>query len=287
MEASEELEGRTCVVTGANTGVGLETARAFLHRGARVFLACRNRAKAEAAAAELRADTGREAVELVDLDLAERASIEAAAEALRERADRIDILVNNAGLYAGDRRLTAEGFEMSFGVNHLGHFLFTWRLLDRLGEGSRVVVLASEAHRLCRGLDWEDLHWERRRYRAMPAYAASKLANILFARELARRLEGEGVVVHAVHPGIVASRFGQDGDGGWLMDWGYRLGRPFMLTPAQGARTSVHVATSAEAGGTTGLYWRSSRPATPSRAARDDAAARRLWDLSLAAWGLA
>jgi len=275
------------VVTGANTGVGLETARGLAERGMTVVMCSRDPERGRAALEDVRASTGSGSVELVRLDLASLESVRAAAAEILERHPRIAILVNNAGAVLSDRRTTADGFEATFGVNHLGHFFFTKLLLPALEAGapSRIVNVASDAHRMSFGLDFDDLQWERRRYRGLGVYADSKLANILFTRELARRLEGKGVVAHAVHPGVVGSRFGWDGDTrGWFA-FGVKLVKPLLLTPAKGARTSLHVATSEEAGRSSGLYWARSRPIKPSRAARSDEAARRLWDASEALVG--
>lgn len=274
------MKDRVAVVTGANTGVGLETARGLAQRGAAVVIASRDRGRGERAVTDVRASTGNDRVELLELDLASLASIRRAAAELRERHPALSVLVNNAGLILGDRRTTEDGFEATFGVNHLGHFLFTTLLEGALVQGARVVNVASEAHRSSRGLRFDDLMVERRRYGGLAVYADSKLANILFTRELARRLEEKGVVAHAVHPGVVASRFGRDGDTrGWFA-FGVKLVAPLMITPEKGARTSLHVATSAEAGATSGLYWSKQKPVRPSRAAQDDEAARRLWEVS-------
>lgn len=282
------MQDTVCVVTGANVGVGLETARGLAERGATVVLACRNRAKAEAAAQDIRATTGSEAVEIVDLDLASLASVRAAATEILARHDRLDVLVNNAGLILSARSETADGFETQLGVNHLGHFLLTNLLLDRLRASApaRVVSLSSAGHKLSRGLDFDDLMYTRRRYWDMAVYCDSKLANVLFTRELARRLEGTGVVCHAVHPGVVRSSFSADGDTSGLFKWGAKLTSWAYLSPAKGARTSLHVATSEDAGTTTGDYWARSRRKTPSRKARDAAAAQRLWSVSAELVGL-
>lgn len=279
---SEGTNERVAVVTGANTGVGLETARGLAERGFHVVMCSRDPERGRVALEDVRASTGSTSLELVQLDLGSFASVRAAADQILSRHPRIAILVNNAGAVLSDRRTTADGFEATFGVNHLGHFLFTKLLLPALEAGapSRIVNVASDAHRASFGLRFDDLGWERRTYRGFRVYADSKLANILFTRELARRLEGKGVVAHAVHPGVVASRFGWDGDTrGWFA-FGVKLVRPLMITPAKGAQTSLHAALSEEAGRTSGLYWSRSRPVKPSRAARDDEAARRLWEES-------
>jgi NAD(P)-dependent dehydrogenase (short-subunit alcohol dehydrogenase family) len=270
------------VVTGANVGVGLETARGLAREGLGVVMGSRDREKGEAAVADVRRSTGNERVELLVIDLASLASVRRAAAELHARHGRIDVLVNNAGVIMNERRTTEDGFEATFGVNHLGHFLFTCSLLDMLEAGapSRIVNVSSAVHARSGGLDFDDLMRERRPYAAFAAYMDSKLANVLFTRELARRYADRGVVAHALHPGVVGTRFGGDGDMGKLWSIYYAIGTPFMLSPAKGARTSLHVALSKEAGETNGLYWAKSKVAKTSRAAQDDEAARRLWDVS-------
>lgn len=273
---------RVAVVTGANAGIGFHTAVALAAMGATTVLACRDRTKAEAAADEVRQLSGSDDVHLVDLDLADLASVRACAQELQRRFDRLDVLVNNAGGILSPRRQTAQGFEMTFGVNHLGPFALTCWLVGRLRASapSRVVTVASVAHwAAVRGLDFDDLQ-SQRRYRPFDAYARSKLANILFTRELARRLEGTGVTANAVHPGPVRSGFGMDGDLGGLFGLGNRLIRPFEISPLAGARTSIHVATAPELAAVTGGYFARSRPAHAAPWARSDANAARLWDVS-------
>jgi NAD(P)-dependent dehydrogenase (short-subunit alcohol dehydrogenase family) len=273
------MRGKVCLVTGANTGIGLETARGLAAHGATVVMAARSRDKGDGAVADVKATTGSENVELLLLDLASLASVRAAAREFLARHDRLDILVNNAGLVLGDRRTTEDGFEATLGVNHLGHFELTRLLLDVLERSApaRVVNLASDAHRMSNGLDFDDLMYERRPYSGMRAYADSKLANILFTRELARRLEGTGVVVHAVHPGVVRSRFARDGDVKGLFGLLVKLGAPFMITPRKGAETSLHVALSDDAATTSGEYWARKQRRRPKAPARNGDDARRLW----------
>jgi len=276
------LDGRTVLVTGGNAGVGFATVRAVAGLDGRVLLGARNRAKGDEAAARVRHDLPDGQVEVVDLDLASFASIRAAAADVGRRIDRLDVLVNNAGLIQTQYRLTDDGFEQTFGVNHLGHFLLTSLLLDQLRASApaRVVVVSSHAHRSATGgLDFDDLQGERS-YRPFGAYARSKLANVYFARELARREAGTGVTANALHPGFVASRFGRDGDAGAAGDVVMVLARPFAISPTRAARTSVYLASSPDVADVTGGYFARCRPASVSRAARDDAAAARLWAVS-------
>lgn len=277
--AGGALAGKVAVVTGANAGIGLHTAVGLAAMGATTVLACRNEAKARAAADEVRRQAGHDEVHVVPLDLADLASVEACAKELQRRFDRLDVLVNNAGGILSPRRETAQGFEMTFGVNHLGPFALTCWLAGRLQAcaPSRVVTVASVGHwGAARGMRFDDLQ-SRRHYRAFDVYARSKLANVLFTRELARRLQGTGVTANAVHPGPVRSGFGMDGDLGGVVGLGNRLIRPFEITPEAGARTSVYVATAPELTTVTGGYFARSRPARTAPWARSDPEAARLW----------
>ncbi len=270
------------LVTGGNAGIGAETALGLARQGAAVAITARDPAKGEAAAARIRDAVPGAAVDVVDLDLASFGSIRRCAAEVHRRFDRLDVLVNNAGVVLLRRTVTADGFEATFGVNHLGHFLLTGLLLDRLRASApaRVVVVASDAHRSARhGLDFGDLQSERS-YRAFAVYGASKLANVYFARELARRLDGTGVTVNSLHPGFVGTRLARDGDGGLVGDVAMALLRPFALSPAKGARTSIYAASSPDLDGVTGQYLARGRVSAPAPIALDDRAARRLWDVS-------
>lgn len=275
------MKDKVVVVTGGNTGIGKEAARGLSRMGARVALACRDLDKARRAAEEISKETGGE-VRVFSLDLADFRSIRACAEELLAAYPRIDVLLLNAGLFLGDRRETKEGFEATFGINHLGHFLLTDLLLDRLKESapSRIVVVSSDAHRRAKhGLTWDDLG-RTRKYAGFDVYSESKLANILFARELARKLEGTGVTVNALHPGFVATEFGRGGDVPGLLGKLVALAQVFARTPQRGAETSIYLASSPNVANVTGEYFVDGRATKPNRAARDDAAARRLWDES-------
>jgi NAD(P)-dependent dehydrogenase (short-subunit alcohol dehydrogenase family) len=276
------MEGKVVVVTGANTGVGFETAVGVAALGATTVLACRNRVKAEAAAGDVVGRTGNDDVSIVDLDLADLSSVRYAAGEVLERWDRLDVLVNNAGGTWSARRVTAQGFEYTFGVNHLGHFLLTSLLLDRLRQSapSRIVNVTSVGHHFAsKGMRFDDLQ-SAQHYDGMDAYCRAKLANVLFTVELARRLDGTGVLANAAHPGWVRSRFGMDGDLSGATGLGIRLIRPFQITPARGARTSVFLATSPQVAGRTGEYWVRSKPGRMGAQARDPEAATRLWEES-------
>ncbi len=276
------MHGKVVVVTGSNVGIGLETAVGVAEQGATTILACRNQAKADAAAKEVTQRTWNDDVHVVALDLADLASVRKAAEEITTQWGRLDVLVNNAGGTWSQRQHTEQGIEYTFGVNHLGHFYLTNRLLERLRADApaRVINLTSVGHHAAfGGMRFDDLQSEKR-YEGMEAYCRSKLANVLFTRQHAKRLEGSGVTANAVHPGPVRSGFGMDGDLTGFMGFGMRLVRPFEISPRRGAKTSIYVATSPAVADKTGVYWVRSKPGHMSRHAKDDAAAQRLWDES-------
>jgi NAD(P)-dependent dehydrogenase (short-subunit alcohol dehydrogenase family) len=275
------MAGKIVAITGANAGIGKETAVELARMGATVVMTSRDPGRGADALADVRTRSGSTDVALLPLDLADLASVRTFADELLSGYERLDVLVDNAGLVMAERTETVEGFETTFGVNHLGHFYLTNLLLDRLQASapSRIVVVSSHAHKMARrGLNFDDLQ-STGRYRGFDTYAKSKLANIYFTRELARRLAGTGVTVNAVHPGYVASRFGRDGDMRFepLLKLGARL---LAISPEQGARTSVYLASSPEVEGSTGGYYVKCKPAAISKQAKDDIAAKRLWDAS-------
>jgi NAD(P)-dependent dehydrogenase (short-subunit alcohol dehydrogenase family) len=277
------VKGKTVVITGANTGIGKETAVGLAEMGATVVLACRNRAKATAAAHEIRTRSGNDDVHLVDLDLADLESVASCAKEILDSYERIDVLINNAGLELKRRSTTKQGFETTFGVNHLGHFLLTDLLLERLraSKPARIVNLSSVGHNFARnGLRWDDLQYETSRYTANGAYCESKLANILFTRELARRLPPSEVTANACHPGAVRSEFASSDDMGKLYGAFMKAGSPFLLSSRSGARTSIHLASSPELEGKTGGYYVRRKLRQGSKQSRDTDAAARLWTVS-------
>lgn len=281
--AAADMTGKTVIITGGNSGIGKETAVALAAAGARTVITARDRSKGEAAVEDIRTRSGGAGeVEFVVFDLSRLASVREGAAELLARCPRIDVLVNNAGLVLSARQESADGFEMTFAVNHLGPFLLTELLLDRIKASApaRIVNVSSTAHKQTRGgLDFDDLQ-STRRYSGMQVYARSKLENIYFTTELARRLEGTGVTANSLHPGTVATGYGRDGDTTGLLGLGLKLAPPFLLNAEQGARTSVYLASSPEVEGVTGKYFVRSRARTPSALARDDSAARRLWEES-------
>lgn len=280
------MKDKTVLITGGNAGLGLETAVALATMGAAVTITARDAARGDAARQEIieRSGADPQQVEVMSLDLASTDSIRRFAEAFLATHPRLDVLVNNAGLILSERTETEDGFETTFGVNHLGHALLTDLLLDRLKASApaRIVVVASEAHKFAiDGLKFDDLQCEGR-FWSYRVYGRSKLANIYFTRALAKRLEGTGVTVNAVHPGSVATRFGRDGDTRLTTALTTFVARPFSRTPEEGARTQVWVASAPELEGVSGGYFSSSKPADQhlSKVARDDAAAERLWSVS-------
>ena len=280
-----DLRGRVVILTGATNGIGRATALALGRMGATLGIVARDRARGEETVAEIRAQTGATA-DLLLADLSSQASIRELAATILARYPRIDVLVNNAGIVNLKREETADGIESTFAVNHLAYFLLTNLLLDRLKASApaRIVNVASDVHKYVGGIRWDDLGWAQG-YQVMRVYGQSKLANILFTRELARRLAGTGVTVNAVHPGAVSTGLGKQ-NGVWAAALIKVLGL-FFRTPEQGAATSIHLAASPAVDGVSGRYFVDAKEARPSRAAEDDAAARRLWDLSSQMTGLA
>jgi retinol dehydrogenase 12 len=278
-----EPTGKIVIITGGNSGIGKEAAVGIARTGAHVVIAARNPAKAAAALTEIenRADA-RGRVETIPIDLASFASVREFAAAFTAKHDRVDVLLNNAGLVLHKRAVTVDGHETQFQVNHLSHFLLTHLLSDALAHGApaRVVNVSSYAHTRARGLNFDDLDWEQRRYRGFAVYSATKLMNVLFTRELARRSNPEVLTANALHPGFVGSNFGREGDIGLLGTIGMPLARPFAISSEKGALTSIYLATSPDVAGLTGLYFVKGKAVKPAAAALDDAAAARLWEIS-------
>jgi NAD(P)-dependent dehydrogenase (short-subunit alcohol dehydrogenase family) len=282
--AEANLEGRTCLVTGASSGIGEETAVGLARAGARVVLVARDPGRGEASAARVTAKTGNPAVELLIADLSSQAEIRALAGQVLELCPALHVLVNNAAVVHLSRETTVDGYEMTFAVNHLAYFLLTRLLLDRLIESkpARIVNVASTGHKYGK-LDFDDLQ-SQRSYSCMRAYGTSKLANILFTYELARRLEGMGVTANCLHPGAVSTRLGANN--GRLGRIVIPLLRPFFLTPEAGARTSIYLASSDEVENVSGKYFVKCRPVASSPESHDEALARRLWQASSRLTGL-
>uniref|UniRef100_A0A667YAV8 Zgc:153441 n=1 Tax=Myripristis murdjan TaxID=586833 RepID=A0A667YAV8_9TELE len=278
-----KLHGKTVVITGANTGIGKETALDMARRGARVVMACRDLSKAEQAASEIRQATGNSEVLVRHLDLSSLRSVRHFSTELRAAEKRLDILINNAGVMMCPKMLTDDGFEMQLGVNHLGHFLLTNLLLELLKSSapSRVVTVSSVVHD--RGkIHFDDLHFERTPYSPLTSYRQSKLANILFTRELASRTRGSGVTCLCLHPGVIRSELGRHVETRWPAAAAL-LRLPALLlmkTPREGAQTSIYCAVTPGLEEHSGCYFSDCRVKRPAPEARDDLTARRLWDVS-------
>jgi retinol dehydrogenase-12 len=272
------MHGKTCIVTGASAGIGQAIAQGLAARGAHVILVCRSRARAEATQHAMRTATGNSAIDIALADLSSQADIRRLAQELLRRYPRIHALINNAGVVNTKRTVTVDGLETVFAVNHLAYFLLTQLLLPRLVESApaRIVNVASDAHHWDT-LDFADLQ-NHRRYRGLKVYGQSKLCNLLFTRELARRIAGTGVTVNSLHPGGVATGLGWNN--GWWAVLIAKVLKPFLRTAAQGADAAIYLTTAPEVANVNGRYFYNRREHRPSRAAQDDEAALRLWQVS-------
>jgi len=280
------LTGKTVLVTGGTGGIGQATAAGLAGLGARVGIVGRDEGRARAAAERIRSVASGGEVDVFTADVSSQREVQRLAEQVLAAYPRLDVLVNNVGGYWATRHATEDGLERTFAVNHLAPFLLTHLLLDRLRSSApaRVVTVSSGAQAMGR-IDFDDLQGERS-YSGQRAYNQSKLANVLFTYELARRLEGSGVTANVLHPGVVRTAFGQEDSRGWMRLM-LPVVRPFMKTPERGAETSIYLASSPEVEGVSGRYFANSKPKTSSRASYDTAAARRLWEVSAALVGLA
>jgi retinol dehydrogenase 12 len=280
-------ERSVCLITGATHGIGRATAEALAHAGAEVIVHGRNAALVESVRRSIERKNPGAAVSGIVADFDSLAEVRGMARAIQTRCDRLDVLVNNAGTIRSHRELSRDGFERQFAINHLAPFLLTNLLLELLQTNApaRVVTVASRAHRRVPGIDLDDLNFERRRYNTMAAYATSKLANVLFSNELARRSAAARVTANALHPGVVATNL--FGNLGVLGSFAGLLARPLLRSPARGAATSIYLASAPEVEGVTGAYFVDCRKTEPSTAALDTGAGRRLWEVSEQLVGLA
>jgi len=281
---SGPMAGRTVLVTGGTGGIGRATALGLATMGAHLAITGRDRGRTKGAAREIRAAGGGQ-VDVFVADLSSHSEVRRLAEEVLQRLSRIDVLVNNVGGYWSTRHVTADGLERTFALNHLAPFLLTNLLLDRLQQSApaRVVTVSSNAHAQGR-IDFDDLQGERS-YSGARAYSQSKLANVLFTYELARRLPATSVTANALHPGVVRTSFGAEDPGGLQRRFTPLL-RPFMKAPAQGAATSIHVASAPDLEQVTGRYFANSKPRRSSKRSYDEAAAARLWRVSADLVGL-
>lgn len=275
----QQMNGKVCIVTGANAGIGKETALGLAEAGATVVMVCRNPQKGEAVRREIIDKSGNKNVDLLIADLSSQSEIRRLAAEIDDSYERIDVLVNNAGAVLTGRRLTADGLEYTFALNHLGYFLLTNLLLDKIiaSAPARIVNVSSDAS-MGASLDFDNLQGEKN-YSAFGAYSQSKLANVLFSNELARRLAGTAVTSNALHPGVVRTNFGRSTTN-FLLGALIRVLGVFMIGPKQGAETSLYLAMSPEVEGVSGNYFANKRAKKPNGIALDTAVAKRLWKVS-------
>ncbi|XP_020797309.1 retinol dehydrogenase 13 [Boleophthalmus pectinirostris] len=287
-QSKARLDGKTVLITGANTGIGQETALDMAKRGARVILACRDVTKALIAADMIRQRSGNGNVVVKKLDLASLQSVRELAKDVEKNEPRLDILINNAGIMMCPKWKTEDGFEMQFGVNHLGHFLLTNCLLDVLKKSapSRIVIVSSLAHEKGK-IHFDDINLDNN-YKREISYRQSKLANVLFGKELAARLQGSGVTVYSLHPGVIRTELGRHLFP-TLALWKRIIAMPLMMlikTPWEGAQTTIYCAVEESLANESGFYYSDCARKTAAPQAQDDAAAKRLWDLSASMVGL-
>ena len=278
------MAGRTVLVTGGTGGIGRATAMGLATMGAHLGITGRDRERTEGAAREIRAAGGGQ-VDVFVADLSSQTEVRRLAGEVLQTYPRIDVLVNNVGGYWNTRHVTPDGFEHTFALNHLAPFLLTSLLLDRLKQSApaRVVTVSSNAH-TAGEIDFDDLQGERS-YSGSRAYSQSKLANVLFTYELARRLQSSALTANALHPGVVNTSFGAEDPRG-IQRLIIPFARPFMKTPAQGAATSIHLASAPDLEQVTGRYFANSKPNRSSKRSYDEAAAARLWQVSTDLVGL-
>lgn len=274
------------MVTGANSGIGKETVRAFARQGAYVVMVCRNEERAEQARQEIIEDTNHAGLEIVIADLALQYDIREAAKTITVKFDHIDILVNNAGFIPSSREETPDGIEKTLAVNHLAPFLLTNLLLGHLeqADSARVITVSSEVHRMgAQIFDIKNLQLDTN-FSPMKAYGLSKLCNIMFTHELAKRTENTSITANCLHPGVVRTQLAEEAN--WLMKVFYFVGQPFMRSAKKGAQTSIYLATSDEVRDVSGKYFKNQRQSTPAAIAYDDQKTDRLWSLSAKLTGL-
>lgn len=290
--SKRRLDNKVAIITGSNTGIGYQTALDFARRGAKVILACRDTKKAEKAAKQIQDVTGNQNVQVEYIDLADLETVRAFAKKMNSELDKLDILVNNAGIMFCPNWRTKQGFEMQFGVNHLGHFLLTNLLLDlvKKADKARIINVSSRAHYDLR-INWDDINWEKS-YNTIRAYCQSKTANILFTKELARRLEGTGISVLSLHPGAVITELTRyTGESlffliPYLWDILYPVIRVILKTAEEGAQTTIYCAVDENIVQYNGCYMSDCKPKKPSEEARSQENATKLWDISCKMVGL-
>jgi len=279
-----DMTGKVCLITGGNSGIGKATALGLAKLNASIVIVSRDKDKGEATLIEIRGKSDNRNVDAMTADLSSQDSVRELAHDFRGRYKKLHVLINNAGIFLPRRVPTVDGLETTFATNHLGHFLLTNLLLDVLKASapSRVINITSSAHRGTT-IDFDDLQAEKK-YSGYHAYSQSKLANVLFTYQLAKRLEGTGITVNCLHPGVVRTGFGKDVTG--LMSILVRVGSPFMMSPEKSARAAIYLATSPELEGVTGKHFSRGKEERSSTESYDDSSAERLWKVSAKLTGL-
>ena len=282
MTTENWIKDKTVMITGANSGIGKQTARELNRIGAKVIMLCRNEERAKKAMEEIIADTGNDDIEILIGDLESQDSIRNAVSEFKKKYDKLHVLINNAGFVNFKKQFTAEGYEKTWATNHLGHFILTNLLLDVIKASSpaRIINLSSFGHKMVEEKPLEDMNYENKKYNHIKAYGNSKLMNLLFTFELARRLEGTGITVNAVHPGPIRSKFGRSKNNPWWYRFGYSMSYPFLKSVKTGAATSIHLATSQEGGEISGKYWTKSKIKESSELSQNIEMQERLWEIS-------
>lgn len=270
------MEGKVCIITGANSGIGKATAISLAKLNATVIMLCREKGTGEIAHKKIISETGNRDVDLLICDLSSQEQIRKFVDEFKQKYHKLHILINNAGIMASKRKISPEGFEMNFAVNFLAPFLLTNLLLDYLKKSvpSRIINVSSAAHRMGK-LDFDDLQYKNRKYSLHKVYGASKLALMLFSYELSRRLEGTGVTVNTLHPGVVNTNLGRE-----MSKFSQGFGKLFFKSPEKGAETSIYLATSPDVEGITGKYYIKKQQKESSNDSYNEGLATRLWDIS-------
>lgn len=274
------LQNKLCVVTGANSGIGKATALKMAQKEAYVIMICRNEERAQSAKVDIINKTGNTGVEILIADLQHQYDVRRAAKEIKSRFDRVDLLINNAGIFPSERRETPEGIERTFAINYLGHFMLTYLLLDHLetSKEARVINITSDTHKMA--APWFDMQhlMLQEGFTPFRAYAQSKLCNIMFTRELARRTADSSIKTYALHPGMVSTNL--PSEAGWLLKLSYFLGSPFMKSPNRAAESVCYLAAAEEISEKNGAYFKNKKPSSPASVALDNDKTRKLWELS-------
>lgn len=275
------MKDKTVLITGGNAGIGKATVIALAKKGATVFITSRSAQKAQQAVAEIKKASGTDAVHFFTIDLSSQSSVRETAAQISTECPKIDVLINNAGCYFSELKLNDANIEMQFATNHLGHFLLTNLLIGNLkaADSARIINLSSIAHKSTRQLNLDDINYEQEEYGGWKSYSRSKFCNILFTKELARRVEKYGITVNAVHPGGVRTEIAEK-NANWYTKLGWILGKPFFISVEKGAATSVHLAASPKVKGITGAYWYKGKQVWSNKPSQDPQTAAALWQKS-------